>query len=172
MLEPPMSKPPMIKPPMTEPPLAFIPSVGMPAPLCAIALRLTPQQDLRLELDAVVRAYHLTAACVLTCVGSLTQAHLRLANQDTGTRFPRPLAEGTFEIVSLTGVMSLAGSHYHLAIADSSGTVIGGHVLPGCLVYTTAELVLGVMPTLHFGRDHCPQSGYPELSITPHQPNP
>jgi|GEM_PF-5840400 len=37
---------------MTEPIFPGTQSFGMPAPLCAIALRLTPQQDLRLELDA------------------------------------------------------------------------------------------------------------------------
>jgi len=129
------------------------PSIPMvPTPLQAIALRLTPGQDLRLELEAVVRQYHWEAACVLTCVGSLTQAVLRFANQPEGTTY-----RGHFEIVSLTGVMGRAGSHYHMAIADSSGRVLGGHVLPGCHIYTTAELVIGVLPELRFGRSHCSQ---------------
>jgi len=134
----------------------------LPTPISAIALRLTPGQDLRLELDAMVREQQWQAACVVTCVGSLTQATLRLAAQAEGTVY-----KGPFEIVSLTGVMGVAGSHYHMAIADSTGHTFGGHVLPGCLIYTTAEVVIGVLPERRFGRSPCPQSGYLELDISP-----
>lgn len=132
----------------------------LPTALQAIALRLTPQQDLMLELEALVQTHHLQAACVLTCVGSLSQATLRMANQEQDTVYTGP-----FEIVSLTGVMGMAGSHYHLAIADSTGRTCGGHLRVGCQIYTTAELVIGVMPALRFGREFCPMSGYLELSI-------
>lgn len=128
----------------------------------AIALRLIPGQDLLHELAAVAQHHQLTAACILTCVGSLTQATLRLANQGTGTTY-----QGPFEILSLTGVMSIHGGHYHLAIADAQGQTSGGHLLPGCIIYTTAEIVIGVLPNLCFDRQPCPQSGYPELVVSP-----
>ncbi len=131
--------------------------------LGAIALRLHPQHDLKRELDAVVQRQQLSAACILTCVGSLTQVCLRFANQAHPT-----VQTGHFEIVSLTGVMSIHGSHYHMAIADASGGTRGGHVMPGCLIYTTAEIVVGVLPQLQFGRSLDPISGYRELKIEPH----
>ncbi|MBD1909512.1 MULTISPECIES: PPC domain-containing DNA-binding protein [unclassified Leptolyngbya] len=136
----------------------------LPTPLHAIALRLCPGQDLRLELDALVQKKQWKAACVLTCVGSLTRATLRLAGQLNGTTY-----QGPFEIVSLTGVMGVAGSHYHMAIANSTGQTLGGHVLPGCCIYTTAELVIGVLPALHFTRELCSLSGYSELKVCPHE---
>lgn len=132
------------------------------SPLQAIALRLTPQQDLKAELDAYMPQQNLEAACILTCVGSLTQAILRHANQLAATVY-----SGHFEIVSLTGLMSRHGSHYHLAIADSRGQTIGGHLLEGCLIYTTAEIVIGVMPQLSFRRELDAETGFQELAIHP-----
>ncbi|MDX2214588.1 MAG: PPC domain-containing DNA-binding protein [Oculatellaceae cyanobacterium bins.114] len=128
----------------------------------AVALRLTPQQDLKTELDQFVRMQALDAACILTCVGSLTQVTLRFANQSNATVY-----QGHFEIVSLVGVMSCYGSHYHMAIADDSGNLRGGHLLEGCLVYTTAEIVIGVLPHLRFQRESDQMTGYNELTIYP-----
>lgn len=128
----------------------------------AIALRLSPHQDLKAELDQFVRDRSLAAACILTCVGSLTRAVLRLANQTQATVY-----EGPFEIVSLTGVMSCHGSHYHIAIANSQGYTWGGHLLEGNLIHTTAELVIGVMPYLRFQREYDAATGYRELAIVP-----
>jgi hypothetical protein len=126
-----------------------------------LALRLLPGQDLRQELDKLTREQQFSAACVITCVGSLQRAVLRLAGQAEATVYDA----GPFEIVSLTGVMSHHGSHYHGAIANSQGQVIGGHILEGCLVYTTAELVIGILPHLHFRREPDLQTGYRELII-------
>ncbi|WP_297082245.1 PPC domain-containing DNA-binding protein [Thermoleptolyngbya sp. C42_A2020_037] len=136
-----------------------------PLPIMAIALRLSPQQDLKTELDALAIAQNLEAACILTCVGSLTRAVLRLAGQSESTTY-----DGRFEIVSLVGLLSRHGSHYHMAIADDTGRTLGGHVLAGCQVYTTAEIVIGILPHTRFGRELDPATGYRELSIEPLEP--
>ena len=128
--------------------------------LHAVALRLKPQQDLKAELDGYVQQQDLEAACILTCVGSLTQVSLRYANQLSAAGY-----SGYFEIVSLTGVMSKYGSHYHMVIADSRGQTMGGHLLKGCLIYTTAEIVVGVLPQLSFCRESDETTGFQELSI-------
>lgn len=125
------------------------------------SLRLRPQQDLKFELDNWAEAHAVEAACVLTCVGSLQQAVLRFADQPEGT----PLA-GKFEIVALTGTLSRYGSHYHIALADGHGRTVGGHLLAGCRIYTTAEIVLGVLPGVRFLRLPDPETGYDELAIT------
>ncbi len=129
-----------------------------------IALRLHPGQDLKAELDGIAAAENIEAAFILTCAGSLTQAVLRYANQEHATRL-----DGFFEIVSLSGTLSKHGSHYHIAIADGQGKMIGAHLLEGCRIYTTAEIVIGVLPQYRFLRSFDPQSGYPELEVT-HQP--
>jgi predicted DNA-binding protein with PD1-like motif len=43
--------------------------------------------------------------------------------------------------------------------------VLGGHVGPGCIVRTTAELLLALLPGRRFARAFDPQTGYQELKI-------
>ncbi len=128
--------------------------------LKTFAVRLRPGDDLLLELDRLAPTHNLEAACILACVGSLTQATLRFANQENAA-----VLHGHFEIVSLTGTFAKYGSHYHIAIADEAGRTYGAHLLEGCLIYTTAEIVIGALPDLRFLRTHDPQTGYPELDI-------
>ncbi|AHJ99130.1 Putative DNA-binding protein [Hymenobacter swuensis DY53] len=129
------------------------------------ALRLRPGQDLRQKLLAFVTRHQLRAACVLTGVGSLTTTTLRLANQEGPTVY-----HGHFEIVSLVGTLSVEGSHLHLSVADSTGRTIGGHLLDGNLIYTTAELVIGELPELDFRRETDTTFGYKELAVYPAAP--
>lgn len=126
----------------------------------AMAFRLHPGQDLVLGLEEFIRQHSLQAACVLTCVGSLQRAVLRLADLPAAARFTGP-----FEIVSLTGTLSMHGSHCHLSISDSTGKTIGGHLMPGCIIYTTAEIVLGVLPGIRFTRPVDPETTYDELMV-------
>ena len=102
-----------------------------------IAIRLTPGQDLKDELDQLAHQRALDAACVLTCVGSLRRANLRFANRDYATTL-----DGKFEIISLTGTFSRHGSHYHIALSDGDGHCVGSHLLSGCHIYTTAEIII------------------------------
>ncbi|WP_246285167.1 PPC domain-containing DNA-binding protein [Hymenobacter lapidiphilus] len=132
------------------------------SPLRTYALRLKPGQDLRRELLAFAQAHSLRAACILTGVGSLTTATLRLANQEGPTVY-----QGHFEIVSLVGTLSVNGSHLHLSVADSTGRTLGGHLLGGNIIYTTAELVIGELPALDFRRETDPTFGYQELVVRP-----
>ena len=124
------------------------------------ALRLHPGQDLKIELDAFVETNQIEAACVLTCVGSLRKASLRFANQENGTTMT-----GFFEIVSLIGVLSIHGSHYHISISDGQGQTFGAHLLEGSEIYTTAEIILSELPEFRFLRKYDGQTGYPELEI-------
>ena len=136
-----------------------------PAPHSALktyALRLRPGDDLRQQLITFVQAHHILAGTMLTCVGSLTVVTLRLANQEGSAVY-----RGHFEIVSLVGTLSVNGSHLHLAVADSTGRTIGGHLLDGCRVYTTAEIVLGELPQLEFRRETDATFGYQELVVKP-----
>jgi predicted DNA-binding protein with PD1-like motif len=150
---------------LTSPAMAQTP-VAVPAAqhstLKTYALRLKPGDDLRQQLTAFTQANHIAAGTMITCVGSLTVATLRLANQEGPTVY-----KGHFEIVSLVGTLSTNGSHLHLAVSDSTGRTIGGHLLEGCQVYTTAEIVLGELPQLEFRREKDETFGYQELVVRP-----
>jgi predicted DNA-binding protein with PD1-like motif len=125
------------------------------------ALRLRPGQDLRRELERFAKEQKLRAGLVLTAVGSLTKASLRLADQSEATQF-----EGKFEIVSLVGTLSPDGPHLHVSLSDKTGRTIGGHLVEGCTVYTTVELVLGEVEGVRFTREQDAGSGYKELRVT------
>src|SRR5436190_7915684 len=101
------------------------------------AIRLLPGQDLKRELIAFAQRHALTAPVVLTCVGSLTTLTLRFAHATEPT-----VRTGFFEIVSLVGCVDPPRGHLHLSAADETGAVVGGHLLDGCEIYTTAEVVI------------------------------
>ena len=65
----------------------------------------------------------------------------------------------------LSGTVSKHGSHLHLAVSDADGRTIGGHLLPGCRVYTTAEVVLGEARDLVFTRAVDGTTPWRELQI-------
>ena len=122
--------------------------------------RLTPGQDLRQEIQKYVNEKNIKAGWINTCVGSLTSYAIRFANQAASS-----LDTGHFEIISLAGTVSMNGSHIHVCISDSAGKTLGGHLSDGCLIYTTAEIVLSSSDELEFVREPDKQSGWKELRI-------
>jgi predicted DNA-binding protein with PD1-like motif len=123
-------------------------------------LRLPPGADLRRALEAWMGEQQEQAGCLISAVGSLSLAQLRLAGATQATAI-----HGELEILSLSGTLSPDGAHLHLAVADSSGAVIGGHLCAGSLVRTTAELVIGLLPEWQFSRKLDLATGYAELQI-------
>lgn len=126
------------------------------------ALRLNSSDDLRQSLKLFAIENQIEAGFILSAIGSLTQAAIRFAD--------RPKSEiltGRFEVLSLNGTLSIHGLHLHMSIADSTGRTIGGHVDNGCLIYTTAEIVIGESEELTFFRTIDPQTGFLELDIKP-----
>ena len=126
----------------------------------ALPLRLLPDADLRTSLQEVVASRGLRAAFLIAGIGSLRQARVRLA----GAVKPITLA-GDLEILTLSGSVGANRSHLHMSIADAEGRVIGGHVAPGCIVRTTAEILVLLLPEWSFSRDLDPTTGYAELVI-------
>lgn len=123
-------------------------------------LRLKPGADLKTEIEAYVQANNITAGWMVSCAGSLTQYNIRFANQPEGSK-----GNGHFEIVSLTGTTSVNGSHIHISISDSTGKTIGGHLLNGNLVYTTAEIILQEDDRFLFTREKDGSTPWEELQI-------
>jgi predicted DNA-binding protein with PD1-like motif len=126
-----------------------------------LPIRLTPGQDLRATLEAAVLAQNCRAAFVLSGIGSLSTAGIRLA----GAAQPTRLTE-SMEILTLSGTVAASGdktaSHMHMAISTATG-----HVAPGCIVLTTAEVLLALLPDWQFTREPDAATGYDELVIRP-----
>lgn len=124
------------------------------------AFRLLPGEDLKESLQSFADRKDLKAAYVITCVGSLQKAHLRLAGAIEKLTWTTKM-----EIVSLVGTLFNGGCHLHISLADGQGNMVGGHLLEGCIVNTTAELVIGEAKGLEFYREEDSKTGYLELGI-------
>jgi uncharacterized protein len=135
----------------------------------ALAFRLPPGVDLKAELARLAEAHSLRAGFILSCVGSLSRARLRMpggiGEADVFRTFDEPM-----EIVSLTGTISPDGLHVHISLARRDGACVGGHLAGGCIVHTTAELVIGELPDVEFRRLPDAATGYAELTVLPRQP--
>jgi predicted DNA-binding protein with PD1-like motif len=125
-----------------------------------LPLRLHPGEDLRAALEQAVAARGCAAAFVLSGIGSLSQACVRFAGVADVE-----IVQGDLEIVSLAGTIAANGSHLHIAVADAGGQVRAGHAAPGCIVRTTAELLLALLPEWEFSREMDAATGHAELVV-------
>ncbi|MDJ0677493.1 MAG: DNA-binding protein [Calothrix sp. MO_167.B42] len=124
------------------------------------AVRLKPDADLKLSLKKFALENNIQAGFMVTAIGSLKQVNIRLANQQEST-----VLTDKFEIISLNGTIANTGLHLHIAISDRYGKIIGGHLNQGCIIYTTAEIVIGSSEEFQFIRTMDEQTGYLELEI-------
>jgi predicted DNA-binding protein with PD1-like motif len=122
--------------------------------------RLKPGQDLKKFLTEFASEGPFTGSYIASCVGSLSVANLRMAQADTHSTM-----KGPFEILSLNGTLCKDGVHLHLGIADHEGRAFGGHLLDGCLVLTTAEIVIAELTAVSLTREFDPATGYRELVV-------
>ena len=118
-------------------------------------LRLHPGDDLRLKLQAMG-----LTGFVMAGIGSLAGAQIRLAGAAGPTAIDGPL-----EILTLSGSLTPEGVHLHASLSDAAGRVVGGHVCAGCVVLTTAEILVAPLPPGSLGRRFDPATGYTELVI-------
>lgn len=125
-----------------------------------LAIRLNPGEDIRRALEALAKKEQITAGLILGAVGSLSKTCLRFAGNETHTELL-----GKHEILTLSGMISAAGVHLHMSVGNSQGQCIGGHVVNGCEVYTTLELVIGVLSHVTFQREFDQVTGFKELKI-------
>lgn len=132
------------------------------APQKVYALRLHPGDDLKRKLAEFVKEHNIQSGYIITCVGSLNKATLRLSNRNETQTWKE-----TFEITSLTGTLSPDGNHLHISLADKDGVTIGGHLMDGSTVSTTAEIIIGEAPDLIFKRELDTLTTHQELKIYP-----
>lgn len=121
-------------------------------------VRLEPGDDPRARLEALQEEHGWPGAAVVAAVGSLTEAHIRFADQPEAKRVKGPL-----EVVSLSGTLGPDGPHLHLSVSDRKGRTRGGHLAVGSSVYTTLELVILVFDDVRLTRPVDPVTGYGEL---------
>ena len=121
-------------------------------------LRLVPGEDLRPAIQAWTTNANIEAASVVSAVGSLSVAHLRYAGRADGI-----VLTGDLEVCSFSGTLAKHGLHLHLSVADRDGLMVGGHLLPGCIVRTTLELVIMQIEGVRMARTKDAVTTYDEL---------
>lgn len=124
------------------------------------AFRLQRGQDLKLEIEKYVSNNKIKAGVIISSVGCIYEAVIRNAGGIESVTLNKNL-----EIVSITGTLSADGCHIHIAVSDEDLQTYGGHLQEGCLVNTTAEIVIIELEDYSFGRKKDKATGYKELII-------
>lgn len=120
--------------------------------------RLQKGDDLKLSIEKYVKEHYIKAGVIVSAVGCLYKSVIRNAGgKDLIT------VEKDVEIVSITGTLSLDGCHIHISVSDEDLRTYGGHLKDGCLVNTTAEIVLLEFENFVFKREMDNKTGYKEL---------
>jgi predicted DNA-binding protein with PD1-like motif len=130
------------------------------------AFRLPPGADL---LDSICREANREAPAshaIVTAVGSLTKCRVLLAGS-TATSIQIVELPGPFEIVALVGTVANNGAHMHIAVSDSDGKVLGGHLMTGSTIDTTCEVVLADLRPggIALTREADERTGFRELKV-------
>ncbi len=105
--------------------------------------RIFEDEDLLEAIKRRVRESKINAG-ILLLIGSLKEAYLGFYEKGEykGIAIKKPL-----EIASCMGNISLREDgelvvHAHMVVSDENGNAYGGHLLDGCKVAATAELIL------------------------------
>ena len=125
------------------------------------ALRLHPNQDLKKELIKFTKENKIQAGFIITCVGSLRRATLRMADESIIKNYAN-----RFEINALSGTLCQDDVHLHISLSDENGSEIGGHLKDGCIIYVTAEIIIGEAEGMVFSREFDKETGFKELKIS------
>ena len=121
-------------------------------------IRLKRGEDLLASIKRVCQQVNIEAGVLLSGVGCVSSGRVRDAS---GVRI-REINEHC-EIVSLNGTVSAKRCHIHIALSKEDLSTIGGHLCEGCVVNTTCELVIGVLPGVIYDKEADAETGYDEL---------
>lgn len=128
-----------------------------------IVERLKPGEELQSALKRISFEHNVKAGVIICAVGSLSVASLRMAGANEARTIDGPL-----EIVSITGTLSDTSMHVHISVSDATGKTVGGHLVAGCKVFTTIELViLDLSDEWSFERKKDEETSYLELDPRP-----
>jgi len=107
-----------------------------------IFARLWEDEDLLETITLTAEKSHITAGFFIL-IGTLKRANLGFYRQG---KYETIKVDGPVEIASCMGNISLKENkpfaHAHISVSNEKGEVMGGHVMPGCTIAATGELVL------------------------------
>ena len=130
-------------------------------------VRLRRGDDLMESIKALCREKQIAAGVVLSAVGCISKGRVRDASGVT----IRDITDHC-EIVSLDGTVSAQRCHLHISLSKEDLSTIGGHLVSGCIINTTCELVIAELPGVCFGVEEDSETGYDELIFERENPAP
>jgi hypothetical protein len=122
--------------------------------------RLKYGEDILLEIKNYLEINNIKSAVILSAVGCVTKAKIRDASGITIKEIKENM-----EIVSIMGTLSKNRCHLHISFSREDLSTIGGHLVEGCLVNTTAEIVILELNNFEFSSKFDEKTGYDELLI-------
>lgn len=123
-----------------------------------ICKRLHRGEDLLCAIRALCEEHEIAAGVVLSAVGCIQRGRVRDASGVNIQAIDAPC-----EIVSLNGTVSRARCHLHIALSREDLSTVGGHLVEGCIINTTCELVLGLLDGWSLGVEQDAETGYDEV---------
>ncbi|MGM9562770.1 MAG: PPC domain-containing DNA-binding protein [Faecousia sp.] len=123
-----------------------------------ICKRLHRGDDLLKSIQALAKDQHIGAGVILSAVGCISKGVVRDASGVTLRQIDAPC-----EIVSLNGTVSAIRCHLHIALSREDLSTVGGHLVEGCIINTTCELVIGVLDGWEIATEYDAETGYDEL---------
>ena len=122
------------------------------------AVRLRRGADLLKSIEELCVKNAIRAGVVLSAVGCVSRGRVR----DAGGVNIVDLAE-PMEIVSLIGTVSNMRCHLHVSFSKEDLSVVGGHLVTGCIINTTCELIIGELENFVYDVEFDEETGYDEL---------
>lgn len=123
-----------------------------------ICKRLHRGDDLLRAVCDLAKEHNISAGVVLSAVGCISKGVVRDASGVTLRQINEPC-----EIVSLNGTVSAVRCHLHIALSREGLSTVGGHLVEGCIINTTCELVISVLDGWKIGTEYDAETGYDEL---------
>ena len=124
-------------------------------------VRLRRGEDLLNAIEKFCIKNKIKAGVVLSGVGCVLKARIRDAGGVTIVEIDEHM-----EIVSLMGTVSEKRCHLHISFSKKDLSVIGGHLVEGCIINTTCELVIGEMKDYIYDVEFDEETGYHELVVS------
>ncbi|MFI3167646.1 MAG: PPC domain-containing DNA-binding protein [Bacillota bacterium] len=120
--------------------------------------RLKRGDDLLLKIQEIADQNNIECGVVLSAVGCVSTATVRDAS---GVNFQT--INQDMEIISVMGTVSKNRTHLHVSFSKEDLSVVGGHLVCGCIVNTTCELVIAPINGVKIQTEFDSETGYDEL---------
>ena len=123
-------------------------------------VRLRRGEDLLNAIEKFCIKNKIKAGVVLSGVGCVLKARIRDAGGVTIVEIDEHM-----EIVSLMGTVSEKRCHLHISFSKKDLSVIGGHLVEGCIINTTCEVAIIEINDYKLSREYDEETCYKELVI-------